>query len=127
MHHIHLITSDKVLMKVKDVGKAIGEFELNNIPKLISYIFKIITLLTLRLMYFLTNLIKKHWYIYFAVFTWLFTRSSKLMVWDKDHSSYNNIGPISISEEGFYTIWMVIGGYIVAHKIANKLAPIFKH
>ncbi|CAM2895528.1 MULTISPECIES: hypothetical protein [Shewanella] len=114
-------------MKVKDIGKAIGEFELNNIPKLISYIFKIITLLTLRLMYFLTNLIKKYWYIYFAVFTWLFTRSSKLMVWDKDHSSYNNIGPISISEEGFYTIGMVIGGYIVAHKIANKLAPIFKH
>ena len=107
-------------MKVKDIGKAIGEFELNNIPKLIKTI-------ALSMLYWFASLIIKYWYIYFALFTWLFINSSKLMAWEKYNSSYINIGSIGISEEGFYTIGLVIGGYIIARKIAKTLALAFDH
>lgn len=58
-------------MKVKDIGKAIGEFELNNIPKLIKAMFnKIIFLLEVILvliisgfLYLDSKLIMKYWYI----------------------------------------------------------------
>lgn len=113
-------------MKVKDLGKAIAEFELNNIPKFIKAVGTLLISLILGALYLVARLVTKYWYAWILLIIWAMFEE-RLVIWkNPDHYSwYTHIGPISIGEGGFIITGFVIAGYVIARKIVKKLAPIF--
>lgn len=112
-------------MKIKDVGKAIGELELNNFPKLIKAIGALIISLILRSLYLVAKSTLKLWYVCISIVIWAMLEG-RAIVWNDpeiyDWGMYTHIGPISISDDGFIIMVCIIAWYVFAYKLVNKLS-----
>jgi len=113
-------------VKVKDVGQAIADFDLNNIPKFIKAIGALIFSLTLWTVYLIAKLVTKYWYVCILLVVWSMFEE-KVVIWNDPeyYSWYTHIGPISIGEGGFVITGLVIAGFVIARKIVKKLDPVF--
>lgn len=112
-------------MKVKDLGKAIAEFELNNIPKLIKAFSVLLIILSLKIVYLAAKLATKYWYG-FTLLAIIVMIDEGVVVWNEPtYHWYTNIGPIGISNEGFIVFGFIAFGYLMAKKAIKKLDYIF--
>ena len=74
-------------MRIRDIGKAIGDFDLNNIPKLIAALIA----LTAWGVYLVAKLVIKLWYVYFGILLTVYYRG------------YVEIAPFDEIDVGYYT------------------------
>jgi hypothetical protein len=114
-------------MKVKELSKAIGDFELNNIPRFFKASCLFMIHLLLGGLYFVSTLVIKYWYIYTVGILWALFESRSVIWKDPEYYSwYTHIGPISIGDEGMAGVGVGIVGMVIAYKIVKKLGPLYK-
>lgn len=114
-------------MKVKELGKAIAEFELNNIPKLIKSFSVLLITLSVNIVYLAAKLATKYWYV-FTLIAVVAMLDEGVIVWNEPtYHWYTNIGPIGISNQGFIVFGFIVVGYFLARKTLKKLDSIFNN
>lgn len=113
-------------MNIRDLGKAIGDFELNNIPKFIVAIIA----LAVWGVYLAAKLVVKLWYVYFGLLLAIYYGSGGIEIGmvDEDYAEYyyQFLGVINISKE--VLIMPIVGTaiFFTIRHIVRKTAHFFE-
>ena len=116
-------------MKVRELGKAILEFELNDIPMIIKKIIGLLVAFSLWLMHFISSLVIKYWYCFIAFFIFIMV-SGKQIYWRDEYTKYStdyiSFGDLIFEYTSFYIMTFAALLYFLFRKIKNKLDHLFK-
>ena len=116
-------------MRIRDIGKAIGDFELNNIPKFIAAIIG----LAVWGVYLVAKLLVKFWYVYFGILLTIYYSGSVAIgpfdesdMWYYSKYYYQIFGEIHIYKDTL--IMPVIGTaiYFMVRHIVRKTAHLLE-
>lgn len=118
-------------MKVKELGKAIAEFELNNIPAFIKGLAGLILFLILWGVYLVAKLLTKFWYVPIPLI--LGVMHAEHMVYfgyveraERLDESFLDMGLIGIDFEGIGALVLYFFSYVILVKLVKFLSPLIK-
>lgn len=112
-------------MKIRDLGKAILDFELNTIPKLLGLILAVLVGLLVGILHWVVNLYKSLWWLILIICGAMFFFNL-----EKDCENYCSslialpYNGYAIHSDFFVTILFLLVGVIASFKLEKKLAEI---